>query len=160
MAVRVGVPVAALAVVPLVSGAVPEFCAVGAVTLFAAAATFRWWNQLGVEAVRTSIRLGAIPLAAGLAVQWAGVQCETPSSFAKGDLVCLVAALIAGVGIALWAARTKRGGLLTWPMAVLTTSLTATLGCVGLGVAALFVTVVTLAASSAVVWIPLAARAR
>jgi hypothetical protein len=125
---------------------------VSAVLLFVAASTLRWWNQIGVEAVRRSLRLGAIPLTAGVAVQWAGLRCETPPHFATGELVCLLAALIAGGGTASWAVQMKRDGFRAWQMALLVTLLTATLGCAGLGIAALSATLATLALSSTLGW--------
>jgi hypothetical protein len=159
MAVRVGGPIAVLTVVSLMVGSAHGFCVAGGALLFAVAAALRWWNQKGVDAVRVGLPLGAIPLVAGVALQRAGVQCGPLGSVSAGDVICLLAGATAGVGVTFWAARTGRDRRREWPNAVVIASLTAMLGCLGLGVASLLATLAALSMASAVAWAPVAARA-
>jgi hypothetical protein len=158
MAMRVGVVVAALTLVSLASGTTPSICAVGGLVLLATAVVLRWWNQIGVEAVRIGLLLGGIPLAAGIVLQLMGVECRSTGDFSQADLVCVLAGAIAGSGVTAWTARTQIGRVRRWPAAVLVASLTATLGCLGLGAAGILATLLTLVIVSAIAWIPLAAR--
>jgi hypothetical protein len=160
MAVRVGVVVAALALISFACGTAPSVCAGGGLALLAAAVGLRFWHQAGVEAVRIGIPLGTIPLAAGILLKRMGVQCGSLGAFSGGDLVCMLAGAIAGAGVTAWAARGQMDRLRRWPSAVLVASLTAMLGCVGLGLGGMLATLATLVMSSAVAWIPLVARTR
>jgi hypothetical protein len=160
MAMRVGVVVAALTLVSLASGTAPGVCAAGGLVLFATAVALRWWNQIGVESVRIGLPLGGIPLAAGIVLQRMGVECGSLGDFSRAEWVCVLAGAIAGVGVTVWAARGQIDRVRRWPPAVLVASLTALLGCLGLGIAAMLATLATLVMSSAVAWIPLAARTR
>jgi len=160
MAMRVGVVVAALTLVSVASGPAPAVCAVGGLVLFATAVALRWWNQIGVEAVHIGVSLGVIPLAAGIVLQQMGVECGSLEDFSQAELVCVLAGAIAGAGVTVWTARGQIDRVRRCPPAVLVASLTAMLGCVGLGAAGMLATLATLVTASAVAWIPLAARTR
>ncbi len=160
MALRVSAVVAALTLVSLASGTAPGACASGGLALFAATVALRFWHQSGVEAVRIGLPLGAIPLAAGIVLQRMGVKCGSLGEFSQPELLCVLAGAIAGASVTVWAARGPIDRLRRWPPALLVASLTAMLGCLGLGVSAMLATLATLVMSSAVAWIPLAARTR
>jgi hypothetical protein len=160
MAVRVALPVVALTLIALATGSAPGYCAAGGVILFLVAAALRWRSQMGVDAVQIGLPLGTIPLGAGVVLQQAGVPCGSLPNLSSADLVCVLTGAIAGAGVTLWAARTAHNHLRRWPPAVLIASLTAMLGCFGLGVAGVLATLASLAMSSVLAWIPLAARVR
>ena len=160
MAMRVGGLVAALTLVALASSAAPSVCALGGLILFATAVALRFWNQIGVEAVRIGLPLGGIPLAVGIVLQRMGVRCASLEDISQAEVVCLLAGAIAGAGVTVWAARKQIDCLRRWPAAVLVASLTAMLGCLGLGSVGMLATVATLILSSGVAWIPMAARTR
>jgi hypothetical protein len=156
MAARVAVPIAPLALVPATTGADGTGCLVLAVVLFAAAAFLRWRDRLGVEVVRDGLLLGAVPVVAMFALHGGGYQCCAPGEITRADVACVLAGVVAGVGVTLSASRTRLGAgrgrrwLLTLVVAALTTSL----GCLGLGMGGLVATLATVAVCSTVAWLP------
>jgi hypothetical protein len=159
MALRIALIVLPLACIPIVAGAHPASCACLGLLLFAVAALFRWRDRAGRDAVTTGLALGAIPLAAAFALQACGIECSRFWSFGEAEVACLVAGTIAGIGASLLVARASADRRRRWLTTLLVASLTAALGCLGLGTAGVVSTLVALVASATVVWIPVSLRA-
>lgn len=159
MACRIAGVVAPLALVPLAGGASLATCACLAVALFAVSALLRWRNQIGVESVRDGLLLGAVPLVAALFLRGCGVECASLGSFGEAELACVVAGALAGVGVTWRAlqAPTPRGR--RWLLTLLVASMTAALGCAGLGVGGMLAAVIALPLVAGAAWIPAALRA-
>lgn len=158
MACRIVVVIAALAAVPLLSGARPELCACLAVVLFAAAAFLRWRSRLGVDSVRDGLVLGAVPLAAALVLLGCGVECP-PLASSAGALVCSAAGAVAGVGVTWRASRATSARGRRWLLTLVVASMTAAMGCVGLGLGAVLPALLALPLVAALAWIPMVRRA-
>lgn len=158
MASRVAVVVAGFTGVAIVAGGDVLPCLGLAAVLFVAAAGLRWWHREGVEAVQLGLAMGAVPLVAAALLPACGVECAPPGQLAEAELVCVLAGLVAGAGLALFAER-RRSRWRTWVLATVIAGLTATLGCVTLGVTGVGATLLALAVSSAAVRIPVIARA-
>lgn len=159
MAGRVAFAVVLLAVVPLANGAHAGSCVCMAVVLFAVAALLRWRDRTGLETVTAGLVLGTIPVIAALAIPNCGIECTQIWSLDEAELACFAAGLIAGAGVSLHVARASSDRRRRWLMTILVASLTASLGCVGLGAAGVLSTLVAVLASATVVWIPVAVRA-
>jgi hypothetical protein len=153
MAARVGLVVLPMACASIWLGGPVWTCAALGLALFGVAFGLRWWHQEGVDAVRRGLWLGLLPLVATACLGACGVDASFGPA---GDVVCLVAGVAAGVGVTLRSGlqRATSGG---WALATGVASLTAALGCAGLGVGGLLVTVAALAASSAASWLPVRA---
>jgi len=158
MACRVAVVVAPLALVPLVGGARAEVCACLAVALFVAAALLRWRNQTGVEAVRDGLLLGGVPLVAALFLRGCGVQCSSFGAFGEAELACVIAGAVAGLGVTLRAARAPAARGRRWLLTLVVASMTAALGCAGLGVGGVLAAAIALPLVAGAAWIPVALR--
>jgi hypothetical protein len=127
--------------------------------LLLAATLLRWRNRAGVDAVTTGLALGAIPFAAALVMRACGVEGAPLGSVAGAEIICFAAGAIAGAGVSLHVARTAQPRRHRWLAALLIACLTASLGCVTLGAAALVSTLAAVLASAALAWIPIGARA-
>ena len=132
--------------------------AVGLV-LFAVAAFCRWRDRAGVDAVSTGLWIGLVPLVAALALNACGVECAQPWAITEAEVMCFAVGAIAGVAASLLVARAPQHRRRRWLITILVASLTAALGCVGLGTAGVLSTLVALVASASVVWIPVTLRA-
>lgn len=159
MACRIARVVAPLALVPLVGGAPLTTCMCLAVALFAVAAVLRWRNRIGVEAVRDGLLLGAVPLVAALFLRGCGVECASFGSVGEAELACVVAGAIAGLGVTWRAIRSPTPRGRRWLLTLLVASMTAALGCAGLGVGGVLAAVIALPLVAGVAWIPAALRA-
>jgi hypothetical protein len=159
MACRIGLVILPLACVPLVSGAHAGACACLGLALFAVAVFCRWRDRTGVDAVTTGLVLGVVPLAAALVLRACGINCAQLWALTEAEAVCLGAGAIAGIAASLAVVRASQHRRRRWLITILVASLTAALGCVGLGAAGVLSTLVALVASATVVWIPVAVRA-
>lgn len=158
MACRVGVPIAMLAGSTIAAGASITACACIAVALFVLAATLRWRDRIGVECVTAGLALGAVPAIAALLLRGCGIECRGLAALASGDVLCLLAGALTGLGVTWQAscATNMRGR--RWITMMLIASMTATLGCVGVGVAALESTLLAVFATASLAVIPTAVR--
>jgi hypothetical protein len=159
MACRIGLVILPLACVPLVSGAHAGACACLGLALFAVAAYGRWRDRTGVDAVTTGLVIGVVPLVAALALRACGIQCAQLWALTEAEAICLGACAIAGVAASLVVVRASQHRRRRWLITILVASLTAALGCAGLGVAGVLSALVALIAGATVVWIPIAVRA-
>jgi hypothetical protein len=159
MACRIALVVLPLACVPFAAGASAAACACLGTALFAVAAYCRWRDRAGVEAVTTGLLLGSVPVIAALGLRACGLECAQFGAMGEAELACFAAGAVAGIAASLVAARTAQPRRRAWLMTILVASLTAALGCVGLGAAGVLATLVALVASATVVWIPVALRA-
>jgi hypothetical protein len=159
MACRVTLVIVPLGCLSLASGGQVEACACLGLVLFAVATYCRWRDRAGVDAVRTGLWLGTVPLLAALGLTACGVECSQLWALTEAEGACFVAGAVAGVAASLVVARASQDRRRRWLITVLVASLTAALGCIGLGAAGVLSTLVALVASAGVVWIPVALRA-
>jgi hypothetical protein len=159
MACRIALVVALLALAPLLGGAEPALCGCLATGLFVAAALLRWRSQVGVEAVREGLLLGAVPLAAALMVRGCGLQVSASGAFGPAEAACVLAGAVAGLGVTWRALRSAAQRGRRWLLILLVASLTAVLGCAGLGLAGVVAAAVALPLVAGLAWLPVAFRA-
>lgn len=114
---------------------------------------------MGVDAVATGLLLGIVPFIAALVLQACGIECARLWAVTEAEAVCLGAGAMAGIAASLVVARSPQHRRQRWLITILVASLTAALGCVGLGAMGMLSTLVALVASATVVWIPVAIRA-
>jgi hypothetical protein len=160
MACRIAAVVAPFAVVPLVGGAALATCACLAVALFAVAALLRWHDQVGVEAARDGLLLGAVPLVAALFLRGCGVECASLGAVGEAELACIVAGAAAGLGVTWRAIQTPAPRGRRWLLTLLVASMTAALGCAGLGIGGVLAAVIALPLVAGIAWVPATLRAR
>ena len=136
MAARVAIVLAPIVAVCLLEPIGREACACCAGLLLAASIWFRFRNQAGVESVTTGLLAGGVPLAAALVLTRFDPGCATagPISFCTGFSLLIGAA--AGAVVTL---RERGPAPLPshWLPVVGVALLTASLGCVRLGVASM-----------------------
>jgi hypothetical protein len=118
----------------LVTGA-GERCGCVGVLLLAAAVFLRWRNRQGAENVKSGVLAGSLPLAVGLVVARVAPSCAGAPLFSLCTAVCLGVGIPSGIWLGLRAARGAAGGS-SWLTAAGISVLAASLGCVGLGLAA------------------------
>lgn len=159
MACRVLVVIASLTCIPLLAGAHRASCVCLAVALFLTAAVLRWRDRNGIEAVKLGLAFGAIPLLAAVGLRACGIACAELGAFSEGELACFAAGAVAGAGVSFVVAHGSQRGQWRLLWTILVASLTASLGCVGLGMAGVLSTVVAMLASATLVWIPVSLRA-
>lgn len=158
MACRIAVVVAPLALFPLVGGATLATCACLAVVLFVVAALIRWRDQVGVEAVRDGLLLGAVPLVAALFLRGCAVECSSLGAVGEAELVCLAAGAVAGLGVTGRALQSPSPRGRRWLLTLIVASMTAALGCAGLGIGGVLAVVIALPLVAGAAWIPVALR--
>jgi hypothetical protein len=151
---------AAFVVAPLVAlstavtGRAPAALAAGA-ALLATCVALRFWNAEGARAARSGLCLGALPMAAALATAAAQGWCDPRGAVTACGVGCLLAGLVAGGASAWYVLRhVETGRLASWAKVGLVASLTAALGCVGLGAGAALAVIAAVAAGAALVWLP------
>ena len=159
MACRIALIVVALAVVPLVGGAALATCACLAVGLFAVAALLRWRSRVGVDSVRDGLLLGAVPLTAALLLRGCGIQCASLGSFGQAELACVIAGAVAGLGVTWRASQSPAPRGRRWVQTLVVASLTAALGCAGLGLGGALAALIALPLVAGAAWIPTVVRA-
>ena len=148
-ACRVALVVIPLAALCLVERNGREMCACAGVVLLAAAVWLRWRDRRGMEAVRTGLVAGSIPLAAGLLLDRLGLHC----GLAGADSFCAVLGVLLGGGAGAMISLTQsRAGARVSSLvtAGAIAGLAATLGCVRLGVLGLSSMLVGMLVGSAV----------
>jgi hypothetical protein len=85
--------------------------------------------------------------------------CDPDSAVTLCGVGCLLAGMLAGGGGAWYAVRTApTRQLSTWARIGVVSSLTAALGCVGLGLGSALAVIAAVAAGAAVAWVPARAR--
>lgn len=159
MAIRVAAVVLPLACIPIGAGANAGACVCIGLVLLAVTMLLRWRDRTGRDAVTTGLALGAIPLVAAVGLRACGIECAQFWSLGEAEVACFAAGAIAGVAASLLVARGERERRKRWLLTLGVASLTATLGCAGLGTAGIVSTLVALIASATIVWIPVSLRA-
>jgi hypothetical protein len=118
-------------------------------------------NAEAARAARSGLQLGAIPMIAGLLTITVEGWCDPNRSVTVCGIGCLLAGLFAGGAGAWYAVRTQAPSRLrVWSEIGLVASLTAALGCVGLGLGSALAVLGAMAAGAAVTWLPALARNR
>jgi hypothetical protein len=134
MAARISLLLAPIVAISLLEATRREACACCAALLLSATVWLRYHSRDGLESVSTGLLAGSIPLAAALVLTRLDPSCATagPLSYCTGFSL-----LIGGAAGAVVALRER--GLVTLPSHWLTAAgvalLTASLGCVRLGIA-------------------------
>jgi hypothetical protein len=159
MALRVALIVLPLACIPIGAGANAGACICLGGVLLALTALLRWRDRSGRDAVTTGLALGSIPLIAAVGLRACGIECAQFWSLGEAEVACFAAGAIAGVAASLLVSRADGERRKRWLMTLGVASLTATLGCVGLGTAGILSTLVAMIASATIVWIPVSLRA-
>jgi hypothetical protein len=132
-ACRVALVVVPLAALCLVERTGREMCACAGVLLLGAAVWLRWRDRRGMEAVRTGLIAGCIPLAAGLILDRFGLRC----GLAGVESFCSLLGVLFGVGSGAMISLTHRRAAARASSLVTAgaiAGLAAALGCVRLGV--------------------------
>jgi hypothetical protein len=109
--------------------------------------------------VRDGLLLGAVPAAVAVLLRGCGVRCAPLGAFGEAEWACLAAGVVAGVGVTLLAIRSTGPRRRRWLLRLLVASMTASLGCAGLGIPGVVATLAALVATASIVWLPLAFRA-
>ena len=118
-----------------------------------------WLNAEGARAARSGLRLGAIPMTAGLFTIAFEGWCDPNRPVTLCGVGCLLAGVFAGAASAWYAVRTQspnRGRL--WGEIGLVASLTTAMGCVGLGLGGALAVLGAMALGAVVAWVPARAR--
>jgi hypothetical protein len=102
-------------------------CAALGLALFLIAAAARWRQPQGVLAVAAGLRAGALPMATAL------VLCRFAPSWSVGAGLCATAGLVSGAFAGMALVRSAASRWQQFGTAAVVTGLTATLGCVGMG---------------------------
>jgi hypothetical protein len=131
---------AALLVLPLVLLCAFESgrggaCACLGGALLALSIGLRWASRRGGESVAVGLAAGSVPLLVGLAARRLAPWCTSAGLVPACTVACAVAGGAAGVWLGVRLAR-GRAGLGAWAVTGLVALLAASLGCVGLGLAA------------------------
>jgi len=160
MACRIAAVVAPLTLVPLAGGASLAACGCLGVALFAMAAFLRWRDRVGVEATRDGLLLGAVPLVAALFLRGCDLECASLGAVGKAELACFVAGAVAGLGVTWRALHSSAPRARRWLLTLLVASMTAALGCAGLGIGGVLSAVIALSLVASVAWVPAVLRTR
>ena len=134
MAARVALVLTPVAAVCLLEPIGREACACCAALLLAVSVWLRFRNRSGVESVSTGLLAGGIPLVVMPVLTRLDPQCASAGLVAYCTGFSLLVGAIAGAVVAL---RVRDRAPLSghWPFAVGVALLTASLGCVRLGIA-------------------------
>jgi len=136
MAARVALVLAPIVAVCLLEPTGREACVCCAALLSSASVWLRFRNRAGVESVSTGLLAGGIPLAALLALTQLDPRCATAGLFSYCTGFSLLVGAAAGAVVAL---RERERAPVSghWLLAVGVALLTASLGCVRLGIASM-----------------------
>ena len=156
MAARSAWSVLGLAGLSLWGGAAPASCACLTGLLFLLTFGLRFWHRDGIFAVEMGLIMGSVPLVAALSLRTCGVDCTSWDQLASAQWVCIIAGILGGVGLTAHATRSGYSARV-WGLAIVVAAAAASLGCIGLGIGGLLVTVGALVTSSTVTWMPLRA---
>lgn len=157
MAVRIAVPIAAVAIGLIATGGDAWGCTFLAIVLFAVSAALRWWRREGVRAVWLGLAMGVVPLITSFLLPPCGAQCISLGGRVDVDVVCVAAGAAAGIGLAVLSDRARHAWR-PWMLSSLVAALTAALGCMSLGATSLLATMVPLIATSSALQLPLRYR--
>jgi hypothetical protein len=117
------------------------------------------WNAEGARAARLGVPLGAIPMAVGLLTVAIDGWREPARALTMCGAGCLVAGLAAGGATAWYAKRLAPGAALSsWTKIGLVASLTAAMGCIGLGLGSALAVLAAIVVGAALVWVPAGAK--
>ena len=158
MASRVALAVAPLTCVAVLAGGAPGVSACLGCVLLLGAVGLRHWHEAGVTAVRLGLAMGVVPLVATVLLRACGVDCAPLTRLGEGEIVCLLAGVLAGAGVTLRASAEDRASFRTWALATGVAAATAALGCGALGAGGVLVTVSALVAASGLAMVPLRTR--
>jgi hypothetical protein len=129
------------------------------VALLAVTVALGWTNAEGARAVRSGLKLGAVPMAVGLFTIAVEGWCDPDNAITLCGIGCLVAGVFAGGATAWYAVRTQSPSRLrVWAQIGIVASLTTAIGCVGLGMGSALAVLGAMAAGAAVAWVPARAR--
>ena len=151
MAARVAIvlgPIVALCLLGQ-TGREPTACC--AALLLGVSGWFRFRSRAGVESVSTGVLAGVIPLIAALVLVRIDPQCATAGLVSYCTGFSLLVGAAAGAVVAL---RERSRALISshWPPAVGVALLTASLGCVRLGVASIVGVAIGMLVGRALMW--------
>jgi hypothetical protein len=134
MAARIAFVLAPIVAVCLLEPVGREACACCAALLLTASVWLRFRNRAGVESVSTGLLAGGIPLVVMPVLTRLDPQCASAGLVSYCTGFSLLVGAAAGAVVAL---RVRDRAPLSgpWPLAVVVALLTASLGCVRLGVA-------------------------
>lgn len=134
MAARVAMVLAPIVAICLFEPIGRESCACCAGLLVAASVWLRFRSRVGVESVTSGLLAGAIPLAAALALARLDPGCATAGTFSYCTGFSLLMGAAAGTVVA-FRERGRAPLSSQWLLAVGVALLTASLGCMRLGIA-------------------------
>jgi hypothetical protein len=156
---RVGLAVVPLALLAALVSRAPAVTAGVGLALLGATVALGWRSAEGARAARAGLALGAIPMAAGLFTIAVEGWCDPHRAVTVCGLGCLLAGVVAGGASAWYAARTRSPRRLrAWSAIGLVASLTAALGCMGLGAGSALAVLAALAAGAGAAWVPARTR--
>jgi hypothetical protein len=158
MGARIALVIAPLAALAMLAGGSLAACGCLGCALLALAIVLRWRGRLGAEIVRDGLVLGLVPAVAALWLRGCGFECAPIGAVGEVEVVCLAAGIITGGGVTLLAMRSGGARRRRWLLTLLVASMTASLGCAGLGVPGVIATLAALVVTALVVWIPAAIR--
>jgi len=114
-----------------------------------------WHSRAGGRAARSGLTLGAVPMATALLTVAAEGWCDPDRAVTLCGAGCLLAGLVAGFGSAYYAVRAApQRPLATWAEMGLVASLTAALGCAGLGLGSGLAVIAAVVAGAILAWVP------
>ena len=133
MAARVALALAPVVAVCLLEPSGRQACACCAALLLTVSIGLRFRNRVGVESVSAGLLAGGIPLVAMLVLTRIDPGCASAGLLSYCTGVSLLVGVAAGAVVAL---RVRDRALFSrqWPLAVAVALLTASLGCVRLGI--------------------------
>lgn len=118
-----------------------------------------WSGAAGARAARLGLRLGAVPMTAGLLTIAVEGWCDPDRTVTLCGAGCLLAGALAGGAVAWYAARTQSPSRLrVWWQVGIVASLAAALGCAGLGLGSALAVFGAMTAGAAATWVPARAR--
>lgn len=133
MAARIAIVLVPIVVICLLEPIGREPCACCAGLLLAASIWLRFRNRAGVESVSTGLLAGGIPLAAALLLTRIDPGCATAGLVSYCTGFSLLVGAVGGAVVAL-RERGRESLSRTWLLAVGVALLTASLGCLRLGI--------------------------
>jgi hypothetical protein len=156
---RIGVAVVPLVLVALLVGPHRPAVIGTGVALLTSCIGLRWRDAEGARAARSGLALGAVPMMVALLTVAVEGWCDPDRAVTLCGVGCLVAGMVAGGGGAWYAVRTAPSRRLsTWARIGVVSSITASLGCVGLGVGSALAVIAAVVAGAAIAWVPVRVR--
>jgi len=129
------------------------------VALLGSCIALGWRDAEGARAARSGVALGVVPMMASLLTVAVEGWCDPNRAVTLCGAGCLLAGMVAGGGGAWYAVRTAPARpLSTWAKIGAVSSLTAALGCVGLGLGSALAVIAAVSAGAAIAWVPVRTR--